>query len=205
MKIAAFQLKWQFNCEPYGTLEEQAILLRDQVYQPLREMIKVLSFKLTQVRKEPAKKPEALQPLPKESEAEYERFSLSYSFQNTLGDLYRGAMGRISMSQVQFEGYEPPKGKSSSHQQHDNDYLNDIYHDHKVDTGGLDHKHGLGVNLHIGDTKTVVSESKDNANVVVGDTETELARREELQRKLAEQKEKKKKKKEKGFRVTLSG
>jgi len=108
-----YPFKWRFRCAEYGTRVEQSIFIRDHVVRPLQEIVKVLSFKLNDIKRTQAKpssssssKPSVapvLAPVPKDFEADFEAFSVSYSFKDTLGELYRGVMQDLSRGS-QFPG-----------------------------------------------------------------------------------------------------
>ena len=46
MEIASYEFNWSFTCTPYGNQDQQAKILREQMYFPLHEMVKMLTFKL---------------------------------------------------------------------------------------------------------------------------------------------------------------
>jgi len=206
--------------------------LRDQMYRPTLEMVKVLAYSLENAKsgkerdrdngtgERSAKKARTIDVeklVPKAAEGEYEAFTLSYNFRNTLGDLYRGAMDRLSLSQPivfstpdKFETDKLNREKRGEKEPRDRSRERSKSRSPAVERKERKEK-GKGKSVHEmddqdddskrpvhdgGDTHTSHGSGSSSASKIgFVETEAELRRRAELQEKLEEERNKKKKRK----------
>jgi len=135
LMIQVYPFQWEFECSSYGNAEDQAALLRDHMYKPCFEIIKLLSYQLQQEKKLARDKSSLTSAMLHEPPPEdyYTSFSLgsvwahggggsgvgggsggSAGVGGMMADLYRGAVERLTLSQMQFDFDTAEKPSRSS-------------------------------------------------------------------------------------------
>eukprot|EP00808_Paulinella_micropora_P010069 g37642.t1 len=233
MTIQAFTLSWQFTANPVGTSREQALVLREQMFLPLRHIVKLLSFQIHLLRQQaersgpkqtaalassaassvegahslashgsaahhtistsPHKHQQQLQRRHESEQESYEQFSLSYSFHDTLGELYQGPLGKLSGDEMSI----PARNSSAA----DLRRMSLLLNGHDPTAAGYGGLTGLGMeSKHAPQPQAEGGELNydEGEGEVYQESAEEIARREALKRKMEQSKQKKKKKK-KGF------